>query len=223
MSEHLKRQAGQTVEEMAEQLAEGKQGSRLYKPSYNEIGAELKQQAIVTAIDQVRANLKVAKKKGRVNLDNADELRAAADSYMSACKLSGTIPSMLDFCPSLGHSRQSVYSYIATHGNTESARFLDSLRSAWAGVFQQLAMLRVCSEATAIFVLKNCGQGMSDRTDVDMNVTNNAVQPWYERDDLTHDEFMSRMQAYLDEGSTTTTDMQDDDGMEPPDIDAYES
>lgn len=206
----------QSVEEMAEQLAESKQGNRLYKskPAYNEISAELRQQAIANAIDQVRTNLRIAKKRGRVNLDDVEELRAAADKYMTSCMLSGAIPSMLDFCPSLGHSRQGVYHYISTHGNKASAQFLDSLRSAWAGIYMQLGMTRTCSEATAIFILKNCGQGLADQTSVDMAVTNNAVQPWYENEDLTQEEFMSRMRAYLDEGSLLTTDS---DGTEDGD------
>lgn len=196
---HLRREAGQDVTEMAEQLKENNAGNRLYKskPGYNEISAELKQQAIANAIDQVRTNLKIAKRNGRVNLDDVEELRASADRYMQGCKLSGAIPSMLDFCPSLGHSRQNVYHYISTHGNRASAQFLDSLRSAWAGIYQQLGMTRVCSEAVSIFVMKNAGQGMADKTDVDMAVTNNSRNAWYEDEELSQDELMARMKAYL--------------------------
>ena len=211
----MARAANQGIEEMAAQLAESKKGNRLYKPGYNEVSAELKEQAIANAIDQTRGLLKAAKKKGRVNLDDVDELRTAADNYMQACKMSGTIPSMLGFCPSIGYSRQHVYTFISTKGNTASARFLDSLRSAWAAIFQQLAMTRVCSEPVAIFALKNSGQGMADRTDVDMNVTNNA-RAWYEDDTLSDEEFKARIMAYLDDGTTG------DDAIEPPDPRDYE-
>lgn len=194
--EQLRREAGQSIESMAEQMKENNAGNRLYKPTYGEVSQELKQAAIATAIDQARGALKTAKKKGRVDLKDVDELRIAADNYMQACKLSGTIPTMLGFAPSIGHSRQNVYEFILRNSRTESAKFLDSLRSAWAAIFQQLAMTRVCSEPVAIFALKNAGQGMSDKTDVDMNVTNNA-RAWYEDEDLSQDELMARMKAYL--------------------------
>ena len=195
--EQLKRQAGQSVEEMAEQLKEINAGNRLYKPTYGEVSQELKQAAIATAIDQARGALKTAKKKGRVDLKDVEALHKAADDYMCACKLSGTIPTMLGFAPSIGHSRQNVYDFILRNSTTESARFLDSLRSAWAAIFQQLAMTRVCSEPVAIFALKNAGQGMADKTDIDMAVANNSRGAWYEDENLTHEEFLARMREYL--------------------------
>ena len=195
--EQLRREAGQSIESMAEQMKENNAGNRLYKPTYGEVSQELKQAAIATAIDQARGALKTAKKKGRVDLKDVDALHKAADDYMCACKLSGTIPTMLGFAPSIGHSRQNVYEFILRNSRTESARFLDSLRSAWAAIFQQLAMTRVCSEPVAIFALKNAGQGMADKTDVDMAVTNNSRNAWYEDEELSQDELMARMKAYL--------------------------
>ena len=110
----IKRAAGQTVEEMAEQLAGSKEGNRLYTPkqgTYKEISDQLKSEALDNIIDQQLDLLATAKKRGRVDLNNVDEVEATATAYMMSCKQAGVYPTMLGFAAACGYSRKAIYDY----------------------------------------------------------------------------------------------------------------
>ncbi|MBQ9040949.1 MAG: hypothetical protein IJ119_15905 [Clostridia bacterium] len=219
----MKRRAGQSVEEMAEQLAESSAGNKLNKASsYPEISAAVKAQVLASAIDTTEQMMQDVAEHGRVDLNDLQAVRSTASRYLAACKQASVVPGMSGLACALGISRQRLYRFIADDKG-ESARYLDALRTGWSAILEQMTLSRAVSEACGIFLLKNAGTDLSDKTDVSMSVENNARAAWYERDDLSHDEFMARMQAYLDEGSIVTSDAQADDGMEPPDISAYES
>lgn len=181
----LKREANQGIEAMTEQLKRHKEGRSSKSRLYPEISNELKQRALDTAIAQQQELLARAHDRGRVDLNDLDEVKAATHEYLESCKQAGVIPSFLGLAPALGHSRQMVYRYINTH-TTESAEFLDTLRSSFAAVVLQMGMSRVCSEATSIFILKNCGQGMADKVDISAQ----ALPP-DERKEMTEDEIVA--------------------------------
>lgn len=173
MTAPIRKGAGQSAQEMAGAMIEAKAGNQLYSPktrkgSYNEVSAELKAEALDNAIDHQMELLQRVKERGRIDLDSIDEVSATAEQYMIGCKTAGVYPSMLGFAAACGYSRVWMYHYINTHNN-ETARYLDNLRSAWAAIVQQMALSRQCSEATAIFILKNSGQGLTDRTELDVS------------------------------------------------------
>lgn len=195
MTAPIRKGAGQSAQDMAGAMIEAKIGNQLYSPkprrgSYNEVSAELKAEALDTAIDHQLSLLQRVKERGRIDLDNIDEVSATAEEYMTACKTAGVYPSMLGFAAACGYSRQWIYSYIRTHSN-ETARYLDNLRSAWAAIIQQMALSRQCSEAVGIFILKNSGQGLTDKTELDVTASPYKAEPSlddiirkYEIDDL---------------------------------------
>lgn len=162
-------------------MIEARAGNQLYqqkqrKGTYNEVSAELKAEALDTAINHQLELLQRVKDRGRIDLDNIDEVSATAEQYMTACKTAGVYPSMLGFAAACGYSRVWMYHYINTHSN-ETAQYLDNLRSAWAAIIAQMALSRQCSEATAIFILKNSGQGLTDRTELDVTAAPYKTEP----------------------------------------------
>ena len=166
----IKKAAGQSVEEMTAQLAGSAEGNRLYTPkagNYKEVSDQLKAEALGAAIDQQLALLAAAKRRGRVDLDNVDEVEATATAYMTSCKRAGVYPTMLGFSAACGYSRKAIYEYISRHSG-KSADYLDGLRSSWAAIIAQMGLARQCSESVSIFLLKNCGQGMADRAEIDI-------------------------------------------------------
>ena len=163
----IERKAGQTPEQLAEQLAASKDGNRLYRKTYGEVASELKSEALSAALEQQLFLMNVAADRGRVNLDDLEELKAATEIYLKSCQLSGTFPTFLAYSASLGYSRQAVYAYISRH-TTKTAEFLDNLRSSFAAIVAEMGLKRACSEALAIFLLKNSGQGLADRTEIDL-------------------------------------------------------
>ena len=96
-----------------------------------------------------------------------DEVEATATAYMTSCKRAGVYPTMLGFAAACGYSRKAIYEYIARHSG-KSADYLDGLRSSWAAIVAQMGLARQCSESVSIFLLKNCGQGMADRAEIDI-------------------------------------------------------
>ena len=163
----IKRAAGQTVEEMACQMEASKAGNKMYKKTYGEVASELKSEALSAALEQQMYLMGVAADRGRVNLDDLEELKAATEIYLKSCQISGTFPTFLAYSASLGYSRQAVYAYISRH-TTKTAEFLDNLRSSFAAIVAEMGLKRACSEALAIFLLKNSGQGLADRTEIDL-------------------------------------------------------
>lgn len=166
----IKKAAGQTVEEMTEQLAGSKEGNRLYTPkqgTYKEISDQLKSEALDSIIDQQLELLATAKRRGRVNLNNVDEVEATATAYMTSCKQAGVYPTMLGFAAACGCSRKSIYEFISKNRG-KSVDYLDGLRSSWAAIIAQMGLARQCSESVSIFLLKNSGQGMADKAEIDI-------------------------------------------------------
>lgn len=166
----IKKTAGQTVEEMTEQLAGSKEGNRLYTPkqgTYKEISDQLKSEALDNIIDQQLDLLATAKKRGKVNLNDLNEVEATATAYMTSCKRAGVYPTMLGFAAACGYSRKAIYEYIARH-NGKTVDYLDGLRSSWAAIIAHMGLSRQCSESVSIFLLKNSGQGMADRAEIDI-------------------------------------------------------
>lgn len=161
----MKVQAFQSVDEMAEQLEASSAGNRLNR-LYPEAAADVKRQALADAVNQQRELMKITKKRGRrIELNNLDEVEACVENYMQSCIKANCIPSMMGFAAASGWSRKSIYQYINTQ-NTESARYLDNLRSSWAAIMAQLALTRQASEAVSIFLLKNSGQDLTDKCEL---------------------------------------------------------
>ncbi|MBD9220761.1 MAG: hypothetical protein EGQ46_01135 [Clostridiales bacterium] len=166
----IKKAAGQTVEEMTSQLAGSREGNRLYTPkqgTYKEISDALKAEALDSIIDQQLELLATAKRRGRVNLNNVDEGEATATAYMTSCKQAGVYPTMLGFAAACGYSRKSIYEFISKNRG-KSVDYLDGLRSSWAAIIAQMGLARQCSESVSIFLLKNSGQGMADKAEIDI-------------------------------------------------------
>lgn len=165
----LEKRAGQTVEEMAAQL-QTQEGNRLFpsKANYKDVAESYKQEALSSSIALQAELLARARERGRIDLSNVRELEAAADEYMRACQRAGAYPTFTAFCASLGHSRQGVYAWISRNSSTDSARFLDTIRSSWASVLMQMALSRNASEAVAIFLLNNSNLGFTNQTQLDV-------------------------------------------------------
>lgn len=161
----MKREAGQSIDAMAAQLEENSAGNRLNR-LYPEAAADVKRQALADAVNQQRELMKITKQRGRrIDLDSLEEVEKCVDDYMQSCVKANCLPTMMGFSACSGWSRKSIYQYINTH-RTESARFLDNLRSSWAAIMAQLALTRQASEAVSIFLLKNSGQDLTDKCEL---------------------------------------------------------
>ena len=165
----IERKAGQTVEEMTAQMQEAKQGNRLYKAQYKEVSAQIKAQQFDAIIGQQLELLAGVRKDGRVDLNNLEAVQSTAERYLRSCQLSGIAPTMMALSAALGYCRKSLWQYISNNPETPSGRYLSILQTTFAAILAQLGLTRNTSEAVSIFLLKNSGQGLVDRAEVDIS------------------------------------------------------
>ena len=161
--------AGRTAEEMAQELTVSQNGSKLYRnKNYKEVSDELKAEALGNAIDHQMELLDRVRARGKIDLDNINEVTAAAEEYMKACRMANCYPTLMGLCAAMGYSRMGVYNYLTRKPESETAQFIDALRSSWAAILAQMGLTRQASEAVSIFLLKNSGQGLSDKAEMDI-------------------------------------------------------
>ena len=191
----VKREAHQSIEDMAAQMTAKKAKRSPKSRLYNEVSSELKAQALDASIRQQQDLLKRANTNNRVDLSNFEEVRKSCEDYIESCRIAGVIPSVTGLAPSMGYSRQALTAYIA-HNTTPTAQYLDAVRSAMAAITEQAGLTRAASEAVSIFVLKNSA-GMVDKLDI----TATPGIPEEERE-LTADEIAARyLNSYEDDGT----------------------
>jgi hypothetical protein len=138
------------------------------KKSYPEISAQQKHDIIASAVAQHRAALHKNSLRRRIDLRDASIVEAEIEEYLQNCEQYGQIPTMLGLAVSMGYSRNNLYAFLARHPETESANLLDAFRSASASIIAQASLGRTVDNATSIFLLKNSGQGLSDKTELEV-------------------------------------------------------
>ena len=180
-SNDFRRDANQSVEEMAQQLAEIKPHRRSLFASDDdsESKREYIRGLIAPAIDSVALSFpdfrpdEVTVRKGKVNLSDLSEVGAAAYRYLKACEMSGTIPSFALLCAAMGYGRTYIYSIMQTRKGPVTD-FLSVMQTVFAGLLETATVARRCSEAGGIFILKNSGQGYADRADLTVRNSDRA-------------------------------------------------
>lgn len=120
-------------------------------------GASETQLVRAEAISQIVASQTalMEKRSVRINLNDLSDVRQAVKQYTDTCAECGVLPTMEGLAAILGHSRQNFYKYLRNHPDTETASFLDSLRTAWAAMRIAAADRGAASESISIFVLLN--------------------------------------------------------------------
>lgn len=149
-----------TVQTPAEIVESVKKSPSNYKAQSDEVKKASLQNAI--AVDL--AIMKTAYHRGRVDLDNPEELKTQSEIFLQACQEAGVIPSFEKFCASLGYSRQTVYAYLRDNPQTQSASIIEYVRTVFTDLLQDQALQRNFAETLSIFLLKNArGQGYTDK------------------------------------------------------------
>lgn len=150
------------------------------KGAYSEVSAEIKAATIRAAL---LAGQELRKRHpDKIDISNLEAVQAAAEAYESSCAEVGLIPSFIGLCAVLNVSRQWLYEYCSKNPTSGTARYLDTLRHQWAATRQQLAELRLTSEAVSIFMLKNAHLNLTDKAEVE--IQQGPVHPW----DMIEDE-----------------------------------
>lgn len=193
----LRREGGQTVDEMAQQMRRRSAGNRLNRaPTYGEVSAELKAETLGNVIAQTQSSLERLGRENHVNrvdLNNLNAVREAADNYLQACKLAAVVPSISGFSAALGYSRQWVCKVAEKH--TEVGNYMSALFAAFSSCLEQMSLMRQTDPATSIFLMKNGSVGMTDRTEIsaipaareeDKPMGKEELEAWFLADEKEH-------------------------------------
>lgn len=164
-------------EAIVEEMTARKESNKLYKraSAYPEISDAIRAEKISAAVSQHREMLHNFNR--RVDLRDVEAVKDAVDRYMQSCEASATVPTFLGVSSFLGYSRSGVYAWMARNTDSETTAFLDAFRSTSAAIIAQGSLTRSLDNASSIFLLKNSGQGLSDKSEIELSRGIDAQQP----------------------------------------------
>ena len=153
----IKRQAGQSVEEMAEQMASAP--DRQHWKSQPQSGAAIS--AIVShGLDLMRG------RPQRVNMNDFEAVRTGTEAYLSACAQASRMPSVAGLACALGYSRRQLYRF--AERDDEVGNYLQRFQTVVSYVLEQAGLKNSANVILCLFLLKNQNQGYSDRSEVEL-------------------------------------------------------
>ena len=135
----------------------------------------------VNAIVNAQSKL-LQRASNKTDLNDLPAVKQVAMDCMKQCADLGVLPNFELLAAALGYCRRGLYSYIERHGDTETAAFIDQLRTAWAAMRQMAADRGAVSETMSIFVLLNSSLGFTNKHDVEITQVQNPLG-WNEQTD----------------------------------------
>lgn len=147
---------------------------------YPEAASEIKREAITKAVKEQREALAAFSEDTKVNLHDLEAVKERTALYLQNCETNGIVPSLLGLSARFGLSRRRVYSFLELYPQSPSAEFIDAFRSACAAIIAQGATTRVLDAPTSIFLLKNSGQGLQDKHDIEVTPREYEREPTFE-------------------------------------------
>lgn len=112
----------------------------------------------------------------KTNLADVSAVKAVAENVMQECARVGLLPNMEILASSLGLSRRGLYDYLSRHSDTETADYITTLQTAWAGLRQMAADRGAASETMSIFVLLNSSLGFTNQHSVEIVQPNTPLE-----------------------------------------------
>lgn len=91
----------------------------------------------------------------KVRLQDTDSIKKICWRYICSCQRKGVIPTKIGFARALGHSRQSLDYWCASHSESESAQFLQVAFDAFGEILASSALAGGCNEIVAMFLMKS--------------------------------------------------------------------
>lgn len=135
-----------SIADMEKLAVETRTGNRLYSRTAD--GAE-----VVNALT-ARLAAELANPPKKIDLRDAEMVRAVAVKYVEACSHAGTIPSRLGLCRAMGISRQAVDRFIRYHPQEPSVETLRVIFDGFADTLHSAALTNACHPIVGIFTLK---------------------------------------------------------------------
>lgn len=114
------------------------------------------------------AQVDVLKSREKVDLHDTEAVRLAAADYLQQCAERGTLPNLEGLAFRCGVSRRWVYEFLSKYPESETAKYLDLLRTGMASA-RISAMDKGAVDVTgSIFVLLNSSLGYSNNHQIEL-------------------------------------------------------
>ncbi len=153
----IKRQAGQTVEQMAEQMASA--------PDRQHWKGQSQSKQAISAI--VSHGLDLMRGTPRhVDMNDFEAVRTGTENYLAACAQASRMPSFAGLAAALGFSRRQLYRYAERDDQVGS--YLQKFQTVSADALEQAGLFGAANYVMTIFLLKNSSQLYSDRNEVEI-------------------------------------------------------
>ena len=114
--------------------------------------------------------MSIAQPVARVNLNDVEAVRAAARRYWQSCAESGRLPTFAGLAVACGCSRKHLYERIR-QAKDEVSTFLTIFQTACADCLMQAGLSNSANPVMSIFLLKNSGQGLADRSELEISAS----------------------------------------------------
>ena len=111
----------------------------------------------------------LTKSATKTDLHDAETVRKVTENLMRRCADLGCLPNFELLAASLGLSRRMLYKHIENHPDDETSRYLDMIRTAWAGMRQAAADKGAVDVTASIFVLLNSNLGFSNQHQIEIS------------------------------------------------------
>ena len=142
-------------------MSEKDLSTQRYSPAMT---AQVRAQNIREIVLAKRAMLQ--KSPDRINLQDINEVKDASDAYLQHCIEHSVLPSFQGLSAFFGVSRMGLYKHLDRYRESETGRYLEKLRSLYTDCRFTAADRGSCPESLTIFLLKNGGEGYSDKSEI---------------------------------------------------------
>ena len=147
--------------------------SKIYKAETD----ELRRAALFSELTAKSKFVQTAAIRKRISLYDFEAVKERSAEYIESCRKSESIPTVVGLAAAFGISRQWLNQFMRDHPEHPTAEFLETVKSAFADILINLSLGRHISEATTIFVLKNCADFV-DKVEIEAHPTeSNAFGP----------------------------------------------
>lgn len=136
--------------------------------------------AAVRDIVRVSSDL-LQKASVRTDLNDTEAVRMVAEGMIDRCSTAGVLPTVELLAACLGHSRRSIYKWIAAHPESQTTAFFDQLRTAFSACRIAAADRGAASETLSIFLLLNSSEGYTNQHKVEITQPQNPIEVDLER------------------------------------------
>lgn len=143
-------------------------GRQRYSPA---LTAQIKNQMITDVVEAQRVML--GKHTTGIDLNDFESVQLVTDEYMKHCADLKITPSIEGLCGAMGLGRSWVYEFIRMHGDTESAKYIDRLRTMWIAGKVALAEKGALDAGMVVFQMKNSALGYSDAQKMEIIMAQN--------------------------------------------------